>query len=231
MVLDSSSLISSSCYIVFVSGFLLSSDLGLPRSQFLGLGIGETCLSCDTVANRHILTYILGLKWANSNDRYVVCETNQFDSSRCHGLENHQGHYCRHCQSTHSRHESSITKPQKGVCARRRAQRNSPTASWAEMPLAQQGVPATVRANTTSSSWNTGHSTTEFDYSAKVPFYAVSELTTEMQKANSRYGMLLWEESFDLCRIFLGVSVTTRCRQGVLSETTKLGEKRKRQIH
>ena len=55
----------------------------------------------------------------------------------------------------------------------------------------QQEVPATVKAITTSSSSNASYSTTEFDYSENVPFYAVSELTTEMQKANSRYRMQL----------------------------------------
>ena len=51
----------------------------------------------------------------------------------------------------------------------------------------QQGVPATVRASTTSSNWNAS-------YLKKHAFdCSVKELTTEMQKANSRYGKQLSE--------------------------------------
>ena len=43
-------------------------------------------------------------------------------------------------------------------------------------------------------SWNASYSTTKFNYSVKVPFYAVSELTNQMREAKSRYGKQLWEE-------------------------------------
>ena len=57
--------------------------------------------------------------------------------------------------------------------------------------ISQQMVSASVRASTHSSSLNASYSYNAFDYSVKVPFYAVSELKSEMQKTNSRYGMQL----------------------------------------
>ena len=48
-----------------------------------------------------------------------------------------------------------------------------------------------VRASICSSSLNASYSENAFNYSVKVPFYAVSELKSEMQKTNSRYGMQL----------------------------------------
>ena len=57
----------------------------------------------------------------------------------------------------------------------------------------QQGVPASVRASTTSSSLNTSYLDDAFDYLVRVPFYAVSELNSETQKVHSRSGMQLSE--------------------------------------
>ena len=65
--------------------------------------------------------------------------------------------------------------------------------NWAGRWLLGRGCLRLWKAHTTSSSRKASYSENTFDYSVKVPFYAVSELTTEMQKANSRCGMQLSE--------------------------------------